>query len=37
MLSNDEIQQKSIELNDILTDLDQKTERWFELSMKIEE
>lgn len=37
MLSNDEIQQKSIELNGILTDLDQKTERWFELSMKIEE
>ena len=37
MLSNDDIQQKSIELNDILTDLDQKTERWFELSMKIEE
>lgn len=37
MLSNDEIQQKSIELNDILTDLDKKTERWFELSMKIEE
>lgn len=37
ILSNDDIQQKSIELNDILTDLDKKTERWFELSMKIEE
>ena len=37
MLSNDEIQQKSIELNDILTDLDQKTERWFELTEKLEQ
>ncbi|MDO4880277.1 MAG: ABC-F family ATP-binding cassette domain-containing protein [Capnocytophaga sp.] len=35
--NSEEIQQKSIELNEILTDLEEKTERWFELSMKLEE
>ncbi|MDO5608806.1 MAG: ABC-F family ATP-binding cassette domain-containing protein [Capnocytophaga sp.] len=36
-LSNDEIQQKSLELQKIISDLEKKTERWFELSLKMEE
>ncbi len=36
-LNSDEIHQKSEELQQIITELDQKTERWFELSMKMEE
>ncbi|MDO4229225.1 MAG: ABC-F family ATP-binding cassette domain-containing protein [Capnocytophaga sp.] len=36
-LSSDEIHQKSIKLQQIITELDEKTERWFELSLKMEE
>lgn len=36
-LNSEEIHQKSTELQQIITELDQKTERWFELSMKLEE
>ncbi len=36
-LNSDEIQQKSMELQQIITELEEKTERWFELSMKMEE
>ncbi len=36
-LTNEEIQQKSEELSQIICELDQKTERWFELSIKLEE
>ncbi|GET44903.1 ABC-F family ATP-binding cassette domain-containing protein [Capnocytophaga felis] len=36
-LSNDEIHQKSAELEQIINELNQKTERWFELSIKMEE
>lgn len=36
-LSSDEIQKKSEELRHIITHLEEKTERWFELSIKNEE
>jgi ATP-binding cassette subfamily F protein uup len=36
-LSPEEIKAKTISLNDIETELESKTEQWFELSMKIEE
>ncbi|AXG71361.1 energy-dependent translational throttle protein EttA [Kordia sp. SMS9] len=36
-LSQDEIQEKSMELQKIITESEEKTERWFELAAKIEE
>ena len=36
-IAPDDIQEKSIELQQIITDLEEKEERWFELSMKLEE
>ncbi|MDO5105077.1 ribosomal protection-like ABC-F family protein [Capnocytophaga sp.] len=36
MLNSDEIHQKSVKLQQIITELEEKTERWFELSIKME-
>ena len=36
-IASDDIQEKSIELQEIISDLEEKEERWFELSMKLEE
>ena len=36
-IASDDIQEKSKELQQIITDLEEKEERWFELSMKLEE
>ena len=32
----EEINEKSLELQDIITQMEEKEERWFELSMKLE-
>ncbi len=36
-IAPEDINEKSLELQQIITDLEQKEERWFELSMKLEE